>query len=259
MIVTPNLGIGDILILKMYEINNSVLFDHFLIRMELIRNNRLNVENYKDFIVKLIIKLFNNPRIDFIESGGGDFYISSMNKYYIADRYNFSYIYPNLKKDYRPHVVFHTKARFDHCYNAYLEAIPQLIDFFSHLISNYDIYILGERQLENNFEVKQHNITSYYQILLNLKNNNQVIDLTKDGLYSDNSIENFEYEVQLMNAASLNIGLGWGGPMNISLAFTNTTCFWISNLYSPIFENNPFVYRNLHDYFLKINTISIPI
>ena len=75
------------------------------------------------------------------------------------------------------------------------------IDQNSNLyINNFWITInknndLDSVYIEKNKETIMHNITSIYEKLLFLKENNDVIDLTYNELYSGNEYENFEKDL----------------------------------------------------------------
>jgi len=216
---------------------------------------RLNFENYIDFIIEFIKKLFNNPNINLIENGEIDSPISAVNIYYIGNEYYFDKIYKKVN-GCKPYIIFHTKARFDVEWNNFIELFDMLNNYFSNFKSNYDIYLIGEKNIEQNLEVINNNVNSLYNIISCLKKNCTIFDLTKDGLYSDNNFENFEFELQLMNGAEINIGFGFGGPLSLSLGFTHNTAFYIGNLQSPLFNNCPYVYRDINNFIEKINYYS---
>jgi hypothetical protein len=87
---------------------------------------------------------------------------------------------------------------------------------------------LGERYIEECLETTYHNIISIYDILLLLKQNNTVHDLTNCELYSGNdNFDNFLYDIQLINKADLNIVLGHGGTYCLCNAFSKHNIFYI--------------------------------
>lgn len=59
-----------------------------------------------------------------------------------------------------------------------------------------------------------------------------------------------------MNGAEINIGFGFGGPLFLSLGFTHNTAFYIGNLQNPLFNNCPYVYRDINNFIEKINDYS---
>ena len=135
------------------------------------------------------------------------------NNSYLFDQYKFNNFYENTFGNY---IIIHTKARFDYLSSKFNnEIINKLIPFFSSFKSKYKILLLGEKYVEQNYEAKVHNIISIYNNLLLLKNNNELIDLTYDKLYSGNEYNDFEKDLFIINNAKYNIGFGYGGPLNI--------------------------------------------
>lgn len=107
-----------------------------------------------------------------------------------------------------------------------------------------------------------HNIISIYDNLLTLKNNNTVVDLTHDMLYSGNdTFDDFLYDVELINKADCNICIGIGGPLTLCQSFSNSTIGYISgyNEHSSISDYlviNKNIYRDVSGFIEKINMLS---
>lgn len=255
MNIAPNLGIGDLLILKMQLISNNVSINHLYVRQDIITQYRLDPAKYIHFLEYLLHKLFpetiihmnthNNPGNVISEYG--------LNATYLRDYYIFDNEFQN---EYGNYIIFHTKARFDYCSGNFKALHPILIDFFKHFKTHYTIIILGEKHVEQNIEAITHNITSLYEIMMLMKTNNNVIDLTYHSLYSGNNVYDFEKDLFLINNAKLNVGFGYGGPLNICQAFSKNNCFYIDKLQHKIvnyYKNiNNNVYDDIHKFIEEI-------
>ena len=275
--IEPALGIGDILTIKMYEVSNNIIFDKFIINICLVKYNRINYINYITFLIKFINKLFNNPKFIFVYKNEDelviDRYYENINTFYLYDYYNFEIndnnivnydcynCYDGYNYNNKKYIIFHCKARFDLCATNFNNEINILEKFIDEYRSEFDIVLLGERDVEQNHEVKLHKIISIYENLIKLKKNNNVIDLTSDGLYSDNTIESFEKDAKIINNAILNIVFGYGGPLTISMAFSKNSVYYINNLKHPVFDlyMNSYsnMYRDINKFFNYIKIIEL--
>lgn len=129
--------------------------------------------------------------------------------------------------------------------------------------TKYTIILLGENKNNyNNFEVKHSEsiIIQIYDILINLKNNNDVIDFTND-LFIDNLIyTKFIRDIVLIQNAKYNINFGGGGSLCFSLAFAKQNSIIFNhdaisiglNTYT-LTKENTFFYNNLNDFLNKIS------
>lgn len=270
--IEPALGIGDLLTLKMYEVSNNIVFNKFIINIWLIEYHRINYINYITFIIKFINRLFNNPKFVFVYKKENelviDRYYENINTFYLHDYYNFqitnstdSIETENILKSDRKYIIFHCKARFDSCADDFINEINILEKFIDEYKSDYDIVLFGERIVEQNFEVKIHKIISIYEHLTKLKKNNNVIDLTSDGLYSDNTIESFEKDAKIISNAVLNVIFGYGGPLTISMAFSKNCVYYINGLIHPVLDlyMNSYsnMYRDINKFFNYIKVVEL--
>jgi hypothetical protein len=166
-----------------------------------------------------------------------------------------------ILEDGRKYIVFHCKARFDDYSTNFNNEINILEKFIDEYKSDFDIVLLGERNVEQNHEVKLNNITSIYEYLIKLKKNNNVIDLTRDGLYSDNTIESFEKDAKIISNATLNIIFGYGGPLSISMAFSKNCVYYINELKHPVLDlyMNSYsnMFRDINKFFNYIKIIEL--
>ena len=78
MIITPHLGIGDLLIVKMKQISNNLDIDYININKGLILQYCENYEIKINFIINLIKLLFHDTKFD-INNNPTDFHL--MDKY----------------------------------------------------------------------------------------------------------------------------------------------------------------------------------
>lgn len=245
---SPNLGIGDLLLLKNICINNNIDIKYINISSSDILRWKCDPSKYLMFIEKFIKFLFPYTIINF-----GNYVTRNYLLDYINNSFNSCYILANLNPinitlEYDDYIIFHTKVRIDHFGQKFIdEDILKLNDFFNNFKTNKKILILGERELENNIEVNIHKIVSIYNNLLLLKKNNNVIDLSKDNLCSGNfDFNDFMKDIALINKAYLNITFGIGGPFNLCQSFSKNSLCYISNFNDPKFM----IY---FDYYNKIN------
>jgi hypothetical protein len=254
--IKPRLGLGDLLIIKM--IYKSKI-NKIIISKKLIYDYRLEPEKYIIFLNKFIKNLFNDIELIYDNDLNNLLEINEYNfdNSYIFDKYKFNIHYDNIYENY---IIIHTKARFDYLSNKFNTVITKkLMSFFENFKSRYKILLLGERNVEQNYEARLHNIKSLYEILLLLKKNNDLIDLTYDNLYSGNNYDDFEKDLFIINNAKYNIGFGYGGPLNISMAFSLNNIFYIDDLKHKcldIYQNiNKNIYRDIDNFinFIEFN------
>jgi hypothetical protein len=164
------------------------------------------------------------------------------------------------------YIVFHTKCR--HRKNENYGLLKQkLKSFCSNYKTEYKIVILGERNFPHTEEVDMHGITQIYNELLNLKKNNQVIDLSIDCIYSNLNYESYKNDLQIIKLAKHNISFGVGGQFCSSLCFGKSTIIYCK---SEIIEFNVHKLIDVHvhhfnavedcfNYIIKItSTSSLP-
>ena len=143
MNITPHLGIGDLLIIKMMQISHNLDINNININKNLILTYSENYEVRIQFITKLVEFLFpdtnyciNNETINF------DQFINNHN---ITRLYIYNYINNNnnnniinVKNKYSDYIVFHTKMRYDVLMDKFTnEILPELNIFFKNFKKNY--------------------------------------------------------------------------------------------------------------------------
>jgi hypothetical protein len=237
MIINPNLGIGDLLILRMKEISNNLNITHININKKLIETYSSNYETKINFIKKFIMFLFPNVTTD-INNIPCNFNIIS--NYKINTLYLYNYVNHNLiniENKYTDYIVFHTKMRHDNLIDKFnYETLPNLIYFFETFKTSKKIIIMGEKHIGKNIETIKHKTISLYNNLLLLKNNNNVIDLTSDVLTEGNpDFNNFLFDIEIINKAICNVTFGIGGSFNICKAFSKNNISFI-----PFYNLSPY-------------------
>ena len=102
MNITPHLGIGDLLIIKMKQISNNLNIVCININKDLILTYCENYEIKINFITNLIKLLFPNTQF-YINNNPCDFHIfnnHSLNKTYIYNRFNRYEIFPEANRSF---------------------------------------------------------------------------------------------------------------------------------------------------------------
>jgi len=238
MNITPCLGIGDLLIVKMIQISNNLEIKNININEELIQTHSENFEQKLNTVKKLIELLFsnttyctNNIPIDFTQL---------TRTYNIKYTYIYDYIDTsnliNITSEYSDYIIFHTKLRHDLLITQFCnDVFDNLKHFFSTFVTSKKIIILGERVIGKNFETITHGTMSLYDVLLLLKNNNCVVDLTHHVLTCGNSdFDKFLFDIHLIHKSLCNVTFGIGGPFGICKAFSKNNVSFI-----PFYESSP--------------------
>ena len=231
MNITPHLGIGDLLIVKMIQISNNLDINNININNNIILQYYENYQEKIKFITQFIEFLFTNTKYC-INNNPTDYY-NIINKYKIINSYIYDFINKNsiinFENKYSNYIVFHTKMRYDGLMNKFdNEILPGLNIFLSNFKTSKQILILGERNIGFNNETMVHKTKSLYGNLLLLKLNNDVIDLTGDVLTCGNpNFNTFLSDIQIINQSLCNITFGIGGPLNICKAFSKNNISFI--------------------------------
>lgn len=185
MIITPHLGIGDLLVVKMKEISNKLNIEHININENLVSQICENYDLKINFITKLIKLLFPNTTISVNQT---PINFSIMGQFNLSNVYIYDHInHIAMENRYTNYIVFHTKMRYDGLLDKFItNSLPELNRFFTTFKTPKTILIMGEKIIGDNMETRVHKTMSLYNNLLLLKNNNNVIDLTQDVLTCGN-------------------------------------------------------------------------
>jgi len=216
MEIAPYLGIGDILIWKIYSYCENVDIKKINISLDLINTYRTHPIEYLDFIKYLINKLFNNVDIKCMEKAECKYpnFTRKIINPLIYNLISFNTIYTIPYSNY---IIFHTKLRIPkEGLDCFRSDYNKLYNYIKNLKTKKTILLLGERNIDTNIETYIHNIQSIYPLLLELNTHNNVIDLTKETIHNANTIEDFEKDSQLIHNADCNITMGFGGNFVLS-------------------------------------------
>lgn len=234
MNITPHLGIGDLLIIKMKQISNNLIIDCININKNLILTYSENYDIKINFITQFILLLFDNVKISINNKN----ICNIVDNYNITNTYIYNYINHNLhcKHNYSNYIIFHTKLRHDELIDKFNNEILSLLTiFFKNFKTSKTIILLGERHIGQNLETTIHKTISLYDNLLLLKKNNKIIDLTNDVLTCGNpDFNQFLLEIEIINKALCNITFGIGGPLLICKAFSEQNISFI-----PFYDISP--------------------
>jgi hypothetical protein len=97
MNITPHLGIGDLLIVKMLQVSNNLKISNININSQLILAYCENYEQKVKFITKLIELLF--PNTTFCINNNSTDFMSMFNTYKITNSYIYNHIDNNKIKN----------------------------------------------------------------------------------------------------------------------------------------------------------------
>ena len=265
MIITPCLGIGDLIQLKWASITNNITITTINVCTNLIETYSIDHETKTKSIINTINMLFPDVIINKITGTPDNFFLAlNIDCLYIYD-YLCKSLFENISNQYTDYIVFHTKVRYDSLIDEYKNIIvPQLNTFFSTFKTDKKIIIMGERNMINNTEVVIHKTFSLYNNITLLQNNNEIIDLTKNVLVDGNSSFNdFLQDIQIINGALCNITFGVGGHYLLSHAFSkNNVSFLpfihkspyyndvtkINNLSNSLVYNNDMLFQKINNY-----------
>ena len=227
MIITPHLGIGDLLFIKMKQISHNLNIDCININQNLILSYCENYDVKINFITQFIKLLFNDSKIC-INTNQNDNHIFDNYSIHNSYIYNCIHLKP-LSITYSDYIIFHTKMRHDGLMDKFNnELLSSLTVFLENFKTSKTIIILGERNIGKNLETQIHKTISLYDKLMLLKNNNNVIDLTTNVLTCGNpDFNQFLLEIEIINKALCNITFGLGGPFNICKAFSENNISFI--------------------------------
>ena len=223
------LGIGDILIkflsdkspininLSHYDPNNIKHFTNPENRLEftinllkkLCEENDVPYESYVNFVKSRDLGLVAPLSSDLKSIGNLNFETNSL--------------HPEI--DGTNYIVFHTKARFSSWFD-YSTMKDHLSKFYRDFKCKYKIVLLGERVIDDTHEKKVHGITTIYEELIQLKYNNELIDLTEETTLNNLNINNFMGDIHIVKNAVLNVGVGHGGQYCNCVIFGTKSLFY---------------------------------
>jgi hypothetical protein len=233
-------GIGDILYNGLLLKNKLINFPLYINVSTFINNPyRLNnpLQNFT-FTLDLLNLIYHENEIVFFYDNNLTYtrwepkLIEVKNNLILQNKFNFVNLF---NKEY---IVFHTKCRFSSNFN-YVELKKNIYNFCKNFKTKYQIIIWGERIMPSNLETDVHKITTIYEELKQLNNNNEVIDLTEENIYDNLNIENYLKLLNVYNKSKLNIFCGVsGGNLASCICFsTNSICFNSKNGLDYVLNN----------------------
>lgn len=253
-------GIGDILLLFLL-INNKLISIPLYFNLSIIIDNpyRLNnPTNQLEFNLQLLNKICANDKIFFyydkniVYTNKWQSKLSNIKNYNLMHNY-FDFVNP-FEQEY---IIFHTKCRFTNNFN-YSDLKKCMKKFCKNFKTNYAIIILGERCMPNNMETSVHKITTIYDELLELKSNNNVLDLSLDNIYDNLNFENYCKDMSLIHNAKTNILVGHGGQCCNSIIFGKGMILFTEPMLIREFNTDKidkcYIYLEINSFFQKINT-----
>jgi hypothetical protein len=251
-------GIGDILF-RIVAIKNKLITNPFYINLNYFTKPYYKMDpiNQLEFRIKLILDIINYNDIDynmikFVFSN--NVIISDYLPYHLIENYNLKFddttenIKDSIAEDY---IIFHTKCRHNKDEN-YFILKEHIKEFCKYNKSKYKIIILGERIFPHTEEVEWHGITTVYNELLELKNNNDIIDKSIENIYSNLDYDNYKNDIKLIQNAKYNICFGLGGQLCTSAIFGKSTIVYCKInewLNTDNFKKNNFYFTNIIDFF----------
>jgi hypothetical protein len=123
---------------------------------------------------------------------------------------------------------------------------------------------MGERIFPITEESLAYGITTVYNELMELKNNNNIIDLSIENIYNNLDYNNYINDVKLIKNAKYNICFGIGGQFCTSVIFGKSTIVYSKSIedYTPEFINNKnfkknnYYFNNTNDFFNLIKNLT---
>jgi hypothetical protein len=250
-------GIGDILYTGLLAKNN-IISTPIYINVGTYLNNAYLLNNpFQNFIfiVNLLTLLYDKDEVIFFNDAC-IMYSNWENKLYeindavvFQKKINFNNLFSE------EYIVFHTKCRFLSNFN-YAELKENIHNFCKNFKTKYKIIIWGEKIMPSNYETNSHNITTIYEELKQLNNNNRVVDLSQENIYDNMDINNYLTLLNVYNKSKVNIFCGIsGGNLASCICFGKKSFAFVGRMVE-VFDyvlNNEKICKNV-DIFDNYNT-----
>jgi hypothetical protein len=254
-------GIGDILF-RFLSIKNKLFNDIFYINLNYFTKSYYETDpiNQLEFRIKLIkdICCYNDISLNQIKFTFSNILDIEQRLHYdkITD-FNLKLYDTEINTADKEYIIFHTKCR--HTNEENYDTLKQKIKLFcKNNKCNYKIIIMGERVMPYTEEVGQHGITTVYNELIELKDVNEVEDITIENIYSNINYENYKKDVEIIKNAKYNICFGIGGQFCSCVCFGKSTivyCKVCNQLNTQAFNKNNFYFNNMDSCFKKIQDL----
>ena len=252
-------GIGDILLIFLL-INNKLISGPLYFNLSIIIDNPYtlnNPTNQLEFKLQLLNKICANDKIIFYYDKNTTCTSNWVSKLSNITNFNVMHKYFDLVNPFeQEYIIFHTKCRFTNNFN-YSDLKERMQIFCKNFKTNYKIIILGERYMPRNFETDVHQITTIYNELLELKSNNNILDLSVDNIYDNLNFENYCKDMSIIHNAKTNILVGHGGQYCNSIIFGKGMIVFTEPILLGEFNtdkiDNCHIYFDMNSFFQKIN------
>ena len=111
---------------------------------------------------------------------------------------------------------------------------------------------MGEREFKCDKPLLEKDISTIYQELLTLKNNNDIIDLTVPSIHNNLDINTLNRDISIIKGAECNVSIGWGGSFCLSLMFGKKCLAYLDKIrYHDVLDakklenNNTYIFTNI--------------
>ncbi len=244
--IRSNFGIGDILLLRLYTQNVEVNAN-YAFPLSMLKEYRENSSSYLQFIQQLLAKLWPleyERKFVFAEKVHGpgciQEYLQKFGTWSKVTNYDLSSYFQNacqtpiISECPYQYIVLNTKLRFENLSTTKCQEYKTIIKN-SCLTAKFKspVVILGEQYLEDNKEVKHHNMATCYDELIKLKENNTVIDRSTKTVNNCPSMDQFEQDINILHYSKASIHLGYGGSFCMSLVFASNCLAWTCGIDYP--------------------------
>lgn len=123
--ITPALGIGDLLVIKMNELTTKTIINNINIVFNVLKTYRVNPNKNLVFLCKFIQWLFPDAAItiDYTTTKEPERYEPLFDNMYIYDCVSIS----NTYIVHEEYIIFHTKIRLDGCMDVWMSLIHMIL------------------------------------------------------------------------------------------------------------------------------------
>jgi hypothetical protein len=228
----PALGLGDILF-RLLHIQEGLCEPVFYINIHVYKTTEFYPNPYDQlkFRIELLKDILSNHKtlsmknVEFVDKSTmyvhQDFRYDELKTLRLTLLKSFWDNIPKKIDTSEEYIVFHTKLRLLSFCN-YKEIKEKISNLCAGFKSKYKLVILGEQTFPQTLEVNIHGITTIYDQLLKLKDNNNVCDLSEKDIYSNIKYESYKKDLEIIKNAKYNVCIGVGGHFCSSLIFGNT-------------------------------------
>jgi len=254
--IIKHYGMGDLLFLvilqrqgKIGPINFNLVYFN-----EKLCNYFDNCTNALEFRIRLLKELKANVNYTYIDNMKDNTY--SFNQLVkVIDNYKLELDTPPQTIISEPYIVFHTKLRLGREIVNKNAIRQNVVNVLSHFKCKYKIVLLGEKEFKADRSILESDISTIYNELLCLRNNNDVLDLTIPSIHNQMNYESLLESISIIKGAECNISIGWGGSFCLSLMFGKRCLTYIDKInYHSILDrknmenNNTYLFSDIETF-----------